>query len=166
MHDCINPFSVVRKLFKTKANIRSVLQKSPLVPTQNQRAFWSGRGDLNTRPFGPEPNALPSCATPRLMEPMKGLEPLTCALRMRCSASWATLAYTSKDYSIVFWVCHHCRVNIFWGRDLKPKPQPLSLDFCSVKDWLNCCRQKFHGLFAFSFLIIRFRALHAQRFWK
>ena len=27
--------------------------------------IWSGRGDLNTRPFGPEPNALPSCATPR-----------------------------------------------------------------------------------------------------
>ena len=87
--------------------------------------IWSGRGDLNTRPFGPEPNALPSCATPRLMEPMKGLEPLTCALRMRCSASWATLAYTSKDYSIVFWVCHHCRVNIFWDRDLKTTPQPL-----------------------------------------
>ena len=27
--------------------------------------IWSGRRDLNTRPFGPEPNALPSCATPR-----------------------------------------------------------------------------------------------------
>jgi hypothetical protein len=27
---------------------------------------WSGRGDLNSRPLGPEPSALPSCATPRL----------------------------------------------------------------------------------------------------
>ncbi len=26
---------------------------------------WSGRGDLNSRPLGPEPSALPSCATPR-----------------------------------------------------------------------------------------------------
>jgi hypothetical protein len=27
---------------------------------------WSGRGDLNSRPLGPEPSALPSCATPRI----------------------------------------------------------------------------------------------------
>ena len=27
--------------------------------------LWSGRLDLNQRPFGPEPNALPNCATPR-----------------------------------------------------------------------------------------------------
>src|SRR6185312_7760964 len=26
---------------------------------------WSGRRDSNTRPFGPKPNALPGCATPR-----------------------------------------------------------------------------------------------------
>jgi hypothetical protein len=30
---------------------------------------WSGRWDLNPRPFGPEPNALPSCATPRQSQP-------------------------------------------------------------------------------------------------
>ena len=28
----------------------------------------SGREDLNLRPFGPEPNALPDCATPRLVD--------------------------------------------------------------------------------------------------
>jgi hypothetical protein len=28
----------------------------------------SGREDLNLRPFGPEPNALPGCATPRMSE--------------------------------------------------------------------------------------------------
>lgn len=27
---------------------------------------WSGRGDLNSRLLGPEPSALPGCATPRL----------------------------------------------------------------------------------------------------
>src|SRR5450759_5129178 len=27
--------------------------------------FWSGREDLNLRPLGPEPSALPGCATPR-----------------------------------------------------------------------------------------------------
>ena len=58
--------------------------------------FWSGRRDLNPRPFGPEPNALPNCATPRkkgakadlrpsFMEPNVRLELTTCALRMRCS---------------------------------------------------------------------------------
>ena len=30
--------------------------------------MWlSGREDLNLRPFGPEPNALPDCATPRFL---------------------------------------------------------------------------------------------------
>ena len=28
---------------------------------------WSGRGDLNSRPLGPEPSALPGCATPRFL---------------------------------------------------------------------------------------------------
>jgi hypothetical protein len=27
---------------------------------------WSGRGDLNSRLLGPEPSALPGCATPRI----------------------------------------------------------------------------------------------------
>jgi hypothetical protein len=27
--------------------------------------LWSEREDLNLRPLGPEPSALPSCATPR-----------------------------------------------------------------------------------------------------
>ena len=29
------------------------------------RCFWSRRRDLNPRPLGPEPSALPNCATPR-----------------------------------------------------------------------------------------------------
>ena len=28
---------------------------------------WSGRQDLNLRPSGPKPDALPGCATPRLI---------------------------------------------------------------------------------------------------
>ncbi len=36
----------------------------PLTKTYTQN-IESGREDLNLRPFGPEPNALPSCATPR-----------------------------------------------------------------------------------------------------
>ncbi len=28
--------------------------------------YWSGRQDSNLRPLGPEPSALPGCATPRL----------------------------------------------------------------------------------------------------
>ena len=41
---------------------------------------WSGRQDLNLRPPGPKPGALPSCATSRiiiyLVDPV-GLEPTT-----------------------------------------------------------------------------------------
>ena len=32
---------------------------------------WSGRLDSNQRPYGPEPYALPNCATPRLMPSAK-----------------------------------------------------------------------------------------------
>ena len=35
---------------------------------------WSGRGDLNSRPLGPEPSALPSCATPRLFSNLRDLK--------------------------------------------------------------------------------------------
>src|SRR5579862_6218757 len=34
-------------------------------PYVNYRNKWSGREDLNLRPPGPEPGALPGCATPR-----------------------------------------------------------------------------------------------------
>ena len=35
---------------------------------KDSRGFrLSGREDLNLRPFGPEPNALPGCATPRFV---------------------------------------------------------------------------------------------------
>src|SRR4051794_29343678 len=43
--------------------------RSALGPERLLRNFakleLSGREDLNLRPFGPEPNALPGCATPR-----------------------------------------------------------------------------------------------------
>ena len=32
-----------------------------------QRSLWSEWRDLNSRPYGPEPYALPNCATPRLV---------------------------------------------------------------------------------------------------
>ena len=49
-------------------------ERSERAPPGGARAYiggqglWSGRADLNRRPFGPEPNALPSCATPRRTE--------------------------------------------------------------------------------------------------
>lgn len=30
--------------------------------------LWSGKQDLNLRPSGPKPDALPNCATPRRKE--------------------------------------------------------------------------------------------------
>lgn len=38
---------------------------SVLRDLQSEIERWSGREDLNLRPLGPEPSALPSCATPR-----------------------------------------------------------------------------------------------------
>src|SRR6478735_6233479 len=38
----------------------------------------SGRADSNCRPFGPEPNALPSCATPRKEAADNGLRGSIC----------------------------------------------------------------------------------------
>ena len=43
-----------RQLFPTFTSIATAL-----------RVKWSGRVDLNHRPLGPEPSALPGCATPR-----------------------------------------------------------------------------------------------------
>jgi hypothetical protein len=37
----------------------------PLQAAVNYRFDWSGREDLNLRPLGPKPSALPGCATPR-----------------------------------------------------------------------------------------------------
>ena len=37
----------------------------------HENGKWSGRGDLNSRPLGPEPSALPGCATPRMLIPVK-----------------------------------------------------------------------------------------------
>src|SRR5207247_105443 len=34
-------------------------------------AAKSGRSDLNRRPFGPQPNALPGCATPRMLASLR-----------------------------------------------------------------------------------------------
>ena len=41
--------------------------------SQPSSFFWSRRRDLNPRPLGPEPSALPNCATPRSTAPMKAL---------------------------------------------------------------------------------------------
>lgn len=67
--------SCARPRFTTLATFVSYAAKS-----QNQTAFhhikrpaytglfiWSGRQDLNLRPRGPKPRALPDCATPRLI---------------------------------------------------------------------------------------------------
>ena len=47
------------------------LSWQPLEPASLVQTHWiqSGRLDLNQRPFGPQPNALPGCATPRSGRP-------------------------------------------------------------------------------------------------
>ena len=39
--------------------------------------LWSGKQDLNLRPSGPKPDALPSCAISRKMVRPTGIEPVT-----------------------------------------------------------------------------------------
>jgi hypothetical protein len=50
--------------------------------TQNRRKTGgsgeSGRLDLNQRPFGPQPNALPDCATPRSQLTISRENPKAC----------------------------------------------------------------------------------------
>ena len=44
-------------------------EKSPEMKMPKAKLWqikWSGRKDLNLRPSGPKPDALPGCATPRL----------------------------------------------------------------------------------------------------
>ena len=54
---------------------------------------WSGWQDLNPRPTGPKPVALPSCATPRnviiylYMAGVVGLEPTAHGFGDRCSTN-------------------------------------------------------------------------------
>ena len=92
---------------KSRKGFISLKRNKPLSGRQRLFLFWSRRLDLNQRPFGPEPNALPNCATPR-MEPMWGFEPQTCALRVRRSTYWATLALpTVHKYSIKNLFCHY-----------------------------------------------------------
>ncbi len=41
--------------------------KARALPLSYTRIYWSGWQDLNPRPSGPKPDALPNCATPRLL---------------------------------------------------------------------------------------------------
>src|SRR5262245_40553958 len=49
----------------SKSSRGDAQRKEPLAERAALRNRWSGRLDLNQRPLGPEPSALPNCATPR-----------------------------------------------------------------------------------------------------
>ncbi|GEM_PF-3632480 len=57
----VQAFPFESRIFSTRVDPRL----EPVVLWVRNRG-WSGRGDLNSRPLGPEPSALPGCATPRL----------------------------------------------------------------------------------------------------
>src|SRR5689334_11269299 len=50
---------------ETKHQRRLSRREKSLIPLISGFRFWSGREDLNLRLHGPEPCALPGCATPR-----------------------------------------------------------------------------------------------------
>jgi hypothetical protein len=47
---------------------------NPTLRGYNLLVQWSGRGDLNSRLLGPEPSALPGCATPRISSTLNHTE--------------------------------------------------------------------------------------------
>ena len=51
-------------------------------PSQHPPAFLSGRQDLNLRPPGPQPGALPDCATPRDASILRPMPDLSSVLRL------------------------------------------------------------------------------------
>ena len=52
---------------------------------------WSGQQDLNLRPSGPKPDALPDCAMPRLdLAHILAGEPVTTSLDMRSAGALDT----------------------------------------------------------------------------
>jgi hypothetical protein len=62
------PFSMPRERRSRDRKPGILIDRAPRFLNRASLTFferWSGREDLNLRPFGPEPNALPSCATPR-----------------------------------------------------------------------------------------------------
>jgi hypothetical protein len=60
-------------------------------PSQHPPAFLSGRQDLNLRPPGPQPGALPDCATPRGGSILRVSRRRT-AVRGRCEHTFVTQA--------------------------------------------------------------------------
>ena len=80
------------KLYKKKEAFASKAKK------------WSGRQDLNLRPPGPKPGALPSCATSRLaqlegFEPPRDLHPLSVFKTDPFSRTWVKLRVILKWWS-------------------------------------------------------------------
>jgi hypothetical protein len=55
-----------RNKMETIGKKRNKFENSTLASARVFKKIWSGRGDLNSRPLGPEPSALPGCATPRM----------------------------------------------------------------------------------------------------
>ena len=57
---CIPKTAQAKAFFETE-----IKEKNLKVSINLEVLIWSGRQDLNLRPLGPKPSALPNCATPR-----------------------------------------------------------------------------------------------------
>ena|GEM_PF-3630667 len=58
--------------FLFKILLDTLLQKK-MASVTTGHFLWSGRQDLNLRPRGPKPRALPDCATPRLLGSLRNV---------------------------------------------------------------------------------------------
>ena len=86
-----NPFASKCSLLMSGAlaHVSTLKSRRKKTSSKKQTGFWSRRRDLNPRPLGPEPSALPNCATPRLR----------CILyqRKRCFASDFTAHFEMRS---------------------------------------------------------------------
>jgi hypothetical protein len=71
---------------------RTLLWALKVLTNFPRKENWSGRQDLNLRPSGPKPDALPDCATPRLADYIKAQN----------SISQLTILKYPSEYSIMF----------------------------------------------------------------
>ena len=113
---------------------------------------WSGWQDLNPRPTGPKPVALPNCATPRYyilfsyLAGAVGFEPTARGFGDHCSTNWAIPLYVAEKMGFEpmrpltnpnglanrplqpTWVLLQAKLDVcnLWRRGWDSNPRPLS----------------------------------------
>ena len=129
LYSVFGPFRMVAHSLHEKSVKDSVLCKRDKKEPETFRFpafFWSRWQDLNLRPFGPEPNALPNCATPRKWSQWRDSNPWpavyeTAALptepHWHLSFATSRIRLTRQNYTRISFACQpffHTFFASFW----------------------------------------------------